>query len=137
DVVEPTHIMMTPEEELKLINYGIDRFFLEEKVVGFTASREELAREMKRFGETLAFLLTRKPPSPFGLSGEDKVSEEAAKVVNRLLMGDELRTFESYEALGKALDKVLHPPEIKPIAPRGPTRPWLRLIEWNRLGQDI
>lgn len=136
DVIEPTHIMMTPEEELKLINYGLDRFFLEERVVGFTSSREQLAEEMKRFGETLVFLLTRKPPGPYGLTGDEKLSEELVKVLNRLLMGDPQRTFASYDELKKAFDKVLNPPPAPTKVYRGPQKPWVRLLNFNRMFED-
>ena len=136
DVIDPTHVMMTPDEKLKLINYGLDRFFLEEEAVGFTANREQLAREMKRLGETLVFLLTRQPPGPFGLMGNEGFSEELAKVLNRLLMGDPQRTFASYEELRKALDKVLNPPPVAAPVVRGPQKPWVRLIDFGRMWED-
>lgn len=136
DVLEPTHIMMTTDETLKLINYGIDRFFLEEEAVGFTASREQLAQEMKRFGETLVFLLTRKPPGPYGLMGDEGFSEELTKVLNRLLLGDPQRTFTSYEELKKGFDRVLNPPAKTVKMDRGPQKPWVRLLDFGRMWED-
>ncbi len=136
DVLDTTHIMMTTDEKLKLINFGLDRFFLDEEPRSFTASREQLAREMHSLGDTLAFLLTRKPPGPYGLTGDEEVSEDLARILNRLLTAEVERTFESFEELNKAFDKVLHPPPEPVKVQSGPQKPWIRFFEPGRLWQN-
>ncbi len=136
DVLDTTHIMMTTDEKLKLINFGLDRFFLEDEPRSFTASREQSAREMHSLGDTLAFLLTRKAPGPFGLTGDEELSEELTRILNRLLTAEAERTFESFEELKKAFDKVLHPPPEPVKVQAGPQKPWVRFFEPGRLWQN-
>jgi len=136
DVLDTTHIMMTTDEKLKLINFGLDRFFLEDEPRSFTANREQLAREMHSLGDTLAYLLTRKAPGPFGLTGEEEVSEELTRILNRLLTSEAERTFESFEELKKAFDRVLHPPPEPVKVQSGPQKPWVRFFEPGRLWQN-
>ncbi|MGI5844365.1 MAG: protein kinase domain-containing protein [Candidatus Xenobium sp.] len=136
DVLNTTHIMMTSEEQLKLINYGLDRFFDEEETRSFSANREVLADEMRSLGDTLVFLLTRKPPGPFGLTGDEGISEPLSKILVRLLTADGQRTFASFEELKKAFDRVLNPPTIKIPTTKAPQKPWVQFLDLNRLWQD-
>lgn len=136
DVLDTTHIMMTSEEQLKLINYGLDRFFDEEETRSFSANREVLADEMRSMGDTLVFLLTRKPPGPFGLTGDEGISEELSRILIRLLTADGQRTFASFEELKKAFDRVLNPPPPKAPEAKAPQQPWVKLLDLNRLWQD-
>ncbi len=136
DVLNTTHIMMTSEEQLKLINYGLDRFFDEEETRSFSANREVLADEMRSLGDTLVFLLTRKPPGPFGLTGDEEISEELSRILIRLLTADGQRTYASFEELKKAFDRVLNPPPPAAPTAKAPQEPWVKLLDLNRLWQD-
>jgi len=136
DVLDTTHIMMTSEEQIKLINYGLDRFFDDEETRSFSANREVLADEMRSMGDTLVFLLTRKPPGPFGLTGDEGISEELSRILIRLLTADGQRTFASFEDLKKAFDRVLNPPPPKAPEAKTPQQPWVKLLNLNRMWQD-
>ena len=136
DVLDTTHIMMTTDEQLKLINFGLDRFFQEGEFRSFTASREQLATEMHSLGDTLVFLLTRKPPGPFGLTGDEGISEELSKLLLRLLNADPERTVTSFDELKKLFDRILNPPPPTVKVDRGPQKPWVRLWNLRRTWDD-
>jgi DNA-binding beta-propeller fold protein YncE len=137
NALEPANIMITPREELKLINFGLDRFFWDQEDP-FGATRKDKAAEMKAFAETVVFLLTRKEPGPFGLIPGKEASPELAGVINRCLSGDEMRVYATFEEMGQALDRVLNPPP-KAEAPkrRGPLLPaWVKVINFRKMWED-
>ncbi|MBI3930139.1 MAG: hypothetical protein HY319_31675 [Armatimonadetes bacterium] len=129
DVLEPSHIMITPEKNLKLINYGLDRFFIDDEDDEFGTGAEYAARDMQRFAETMAYLLTKKPPGPLGVGQQDNVSPELAKIINRALTGDIRRTFASFDEVAKLLDRVLHPPP--PVETVVSKKTWLKSVRWD------
>lgn len=111
--MSPGHIILTSDEQVKLINYGLDRFFTAAtppKV--FTDSPGDILKEFARFGETMCFLLTKEKPGAFGLPAGANTSPELTKVINRCLQGESQKTYTSFEDLKRSLDQVLHPPEV-------------------------
>ncbi|MBM3461938.1 MAG: hypothetical protein FJX76_07545 [Armatimonadetes bacterium] len=111
--LSPAHIILTSDEKVKIINYGLDRFFATTAPPRiFTDAPTDILNEFARFGETTCFLLTKEKPGAFGLPANANVSPELAKLINRCLQGESQKTYANFEDLKKNLDAVLHPPEV-------------------------
>ncbi len=134
DVLDTTHIMIDTQEHLKLINYGLDRFFVDDNAISFTADRGFIAQEMKRLGETLYFMISREKVTSFGVTPDDNISEKMAALLNKLLSGDPDRTFKSFEEIANNLELILNPPpEIKKDT--SSSKPLFKIIDFGRLWQ--
>lgn len=132
DVLDSTHIMIDTEEQLRLINYGIDRFFVDKDAISFTADAELLCSEYKKLGETLVFLLTRQEATSFGVTPCDEISEPLAKVLNRLLAGDAEQNYKSFQDLQKAFDDILNPKEVN-YTSAAPSQPLFKFINFQEI----
>lgn len=109
--LEPSHVILTPDEKVKLINFGLDRFFgTEEPPNVFADDPAAVKKEFVQLGQTLCFLLTKQKPTPQGLPSEPKLSPYATRVVSLLLEGEDQKTYESIKDVRKDLEVALHPP---------------------------
>jgi YVTN family beta-propeller protein len=109
--LSPAHIILTPDEKIKLINFGLDRFFRPEgppKV--FADDPGDVVKEFANFGETMCFLLTKEKPGIYGIPQGGNVSAETAKVVNRTLQGEQQKAYDNFEDVRKELEIALNPP---------------------------
>lgn len=131
DALDPSNIMVTSEGRLKLINYGLDRFLQDEDAPEFSAQATVIARDIRKFGETVFFFLCRREPGPFGASQSDPISPELAKVINRCLSAEDKGLFVSFEELKKNLDEVLHPPVQEKVVARKINWGIIRFATWS------
>lgn len=131
DALDPSNIMVTSEGRLKLINFGLDRFLGDEDAPEFSAQASVIARDIRKFGETLFFFLCRREPGPFGASQSDPISPELAKVINRCLSAEDKGLYISFEELKKNLDEVLHPPVQEKVAARKINWGLARFATWS------
>lgn len=110
--LDPTHVILTPEEKIKLVNFGLDRFFgPDEPPPIFAENPEDVRKEFADLGKTLCLLLTKKPPTPLGIVRDTGVSTQTANVVNIALEGEKQTVYQSVEDIHKALELALHPPQ--------------------------
>ena len=116
--LEPSHVILTPDEKIKLVNFGLDRFFgVEEPPSVFADNPSDVKKEFVRFGQTLCYLLTKQKPTPLGLPPDAKVSPHAVQLVNLMLEGEGQKTYETIGDVRRGLETALHPPaEAKPEA---------------------
>ncbi len=131
DALDPSNIMVTSEGRLKLINFGLDRFLGDEDAPEFSAQASVIARDIRKFGETLYFFLCRKEPGPFGASQSDPISPELAKVINRCLSAEDKGLYISFEELKRNLDEVLHPPVQEKVVARKINWGLARFASWS------
>lgn len=109
--LSPEHIILTPDEKIKLINYGLDRFFdVGKPPKVFADDPNDILTEFTRFGETMCFLLTKEKAGSYGLPQSANVSTEAAKVINRTLQGGAQKTYASFEDVRRDVELALNPP---------------------------
>ncbi len=127
--LDASNIMVTPEKQLKIISYGLHRFFDQDYLSDTAPAAVEIAKDIQRFGEMMVFLLTKSPPGPLGLTQQHKVSPQLAKVINRCLTGDYRRTYSSFEELAVYLDRVLNPPP--PIEKIISKKKWFKSVRWD------
>ena len=118
--ISPNHVILTSDEKIKLINYGLDRFFSPETSLASLAdSDSDLPSEFQRFGETIAFLLTKEKPANQTLAPGSNVSARLAQVANRCMQCQSQKPYPSFDDLKKELDQVLNPPPAAtPAEPR-------------------
>lgn len=113
--ISPNHIILTSDEKIKLINFGLDRYFSPDTPLeSLTDAPSEVPREYQRFGETLAFLLTNEKASAKGLGTGTNVSAKLTQVVNRCLQPQGKAPYAGFEELKQELDLILHPPAAPP-----------------------
>jgi DNA-binding beta-propeller fold protein YncE len=116
--LSPDHVMLDADgRHVRLFNYGLDAYFDETPPpAAFSESADEAVQLLPRLGETLAFLVLKEVPSPFGLPAQVNATAELAAVINRLLKKD----FKTLAEVQSALDAVLHPvaPAKKPDGAR-------------------
>lgn len=113
--LEPSHVILTPDEKVKLINFGLDRFFgPDEPPNVFADNPADVKKEFVHLGQTLCYLLTKQKPTPLGLPSEPKLSPYTARVVSLMLEGEDQKTYESIKDVRKDLEVALNPPpEVK------------------------
>lgn len=109
--ISPNHVILTSDEKIKLINYGLDRFFSPDTPVSSLAdSSADVPREFQRFGETLAFLLTKEKPAGMTLAAGANVSHRLAQVANRCMQSDSEKPYPGFDEVKRELELVLNPP---------------------------
>jgi len=142
DVLDPTHIIIDEAGQLKLINYGLDRFSdPASDPKPFSGHIDEIAQEMARFGETLYFFLTRQPCKAEEMqwaSYPEHISPGVQKVLKRCFIPQAERTYANFEALRADLKKALLPPEEAPepgevVIPTRPPTAFGKFMEFIRL----
>ncbi|MCL5774395.1 MAG: protein kinase [Firmicutes bacterium] len=129
DVLSPDHILLDQQGNIKLINYGLDRFYeLGQDTAAFAQSKEDLASEMRSLGETIYYIMNKKKPDIEAPAIYPNMSEELQKIMRRLFALDPTKSYNSFLDLKKELDEIIHP-SAKPAATekKGPSKP---LIAW-------
>lgn len=129
DVLSPDHILLDQQGNIKLINYGLDRFYEKgQDIAAFAQSKEDLASEMRSLGETIYYIMNKKKPDTGAPAVYPNMSEELQKIMRRLFALDPTKSYNSFIDLKKEFDEILHP-SAKPAVPekRGPSKP---LIAW-------
>ncbi|MEW6279003.1 MAG: protein kinase, partial [Candidatus Eremiobacterota bacterium] len=140
--LDPSHVMILPDEKLRMVNFGLSRFFRVRRVQGrgpvlpeARTTREwqdDLRADFADFARTLIYLLTGEEAGPLGLK-PGLASPALTSLVNAILHADEAPVV-SFEELAVRLHQILHPP--KPVV-RAPARPWVALIDYGRLTEDL
>lgn len=85
EVLDPSHIILEQDGNIKLINFGLDRFY--DKVQtdsAFSSGLEEASKEFNGFAKTLIYLLTKKEAFPEELEGLN-ISPKLAKIIQKCL----------------------------------------------------
>lgn len=110
DALDPSHVILTPDERIKLVNFGLDRFFRAEDPGNvFADDPADVRREFRRFADTLCVLLTKQHPSQDVLPAATALSPATAALLNQLLQGTADKTHSSFDEIRVALDQALHP----------------------------
>ncbi|MHC9543332.1 MAG: protein kinase [Vulcanimicrobiota bacterium] len=109
--LDPAHIMLDAENNVKLVNLGLKRFFDPSKdFKAFTTSFVDLTDDFFELGKTLYFLFTRKEYDPHIFSIDlPQSSDQMLKIVSRCLSDDPSRNYRDVRDLINDLNKVLHP----------------------------
>jgi serine/threonine protein kinase len=115
-VLEPDHIMLTSEGKIKLINYGLNRYFRFDEDSSFTyRDSKDISAEINHFGETVYFLLAREKPGQYGIRDvHGNITPELQKVLSRCLIKDPQRNYMSCLEVKQELETVLAPPPPQP-----------------------
>ncbi|MBQ7568643.1 protein kinase, partial [bacterium] len=113
DALDANNIMIDQDENIRLINYGLSRFFSDADSISFSSSPDLISKEIKLMGRTMAFLLTRHEVSDLGFDpGDVEVSDDLVRLINRLL-ADGNGGIRDFDKLQQELNKILNPPKVK------------------------
>lgn len=135
DALVPSNIMIDQDENIRLINFGLSRFFVDEEAVSFSSSPARISQEIKQMARTLAFLLTRQELNETGFSTDLEISESLVKLINRLLTDDN-GGINDFNKLYQELENIKNPPKKAKAAPRS-NQPDFKLIDFNRSLGDL
>ena len=135
DALDSNNIMIDQDENIRLINFGLSRFFIDEEAVSFSSSPARISQELKQMARTLAFLLTRKEVSDAGLSTDLEISEPLVKLINRLL-ADGNGGINDFNKLYNELENIKNPPKPVVAAPRF-DKAEFKVIDFGRSFEDL
>lgn len=157
--LKPSNIMIDRTGRVKLIDFGIARFFKEDKaedtyVYGtpgyaapeqYGAGQTDVRSDIFSLGATLHRCLTGRDPSAHPLDFPDplllnpKLSKGTAKIIRKALDQDARRRYQSALAMKQAIQSVLMNLEMLPkgvdsvihaVAGKPITLPWWRKTSW-------
>ncbi len=135
DVMDSTHIMIDTDEHIKLINFGLDRFFEGGSFASFASDPKLLSNELKRMADTITFLLTKQGVTEYGLPDGHEMSEPLTKLLNRLLSAGN-GGIKDFSQLQKELENILNPPPEKKYQEKN-DEPEFRIIDFGRAWQNF
>ncbi|MBI2251236.1 MAG: protein kinase [Armatimonadetes bacterium] len=109
DVLEPSHIILQEDNNIKLVNFGLDRFFDPNFSFDvFTLDLQELSKEYNKFGETLYFLLTKKNIYQDNIESS-QINPELIKIIYKCLDKEASLLWGNWLDIKKEIVNVLHP----------------------------
>jgi YVTN family beta-propeller protein len=116
-LLQPVNVILTSDEKLKLVGYGLDAFFKRaEPPTFFTDDTGDvpIAPMLVTLGQTLAFLVTKDKDKQTArsLPANANASAGLARIINKLLAADTAKAYGSFEEVRQELDLVLHPPAV-------------------------
>ncbi|MEW6276982.1 MAG: protein kinase [Candidatus Eremiobacterota bacterium] len=130
------HVMITPRENVKLVNYGLRRVFHAQAGDVLADSAVEVAEDRRGFGRLLCLLLTGREPDSRLL----RVPDPLKRLVFHCLEGND-RSGPTFAEIADALDRIsAPPPSRKPQRFRVPLLDYRKLREWllsATLGQPL
>jgi YVTN family beta-propeller protein len=112
EVLELDHIMLTSDGRIKLINYGLNRFFRAATDSPFIYQDfKDITAEINRFGEAVYLLLAREMPGQYRVRDTlGNITPELQKLLTRCLIKDPARNYRSFAEIRKEIDTLLAPP---------------------------
>ena len=106
-ILDPTRIMSEQDGAVKLINYGLNRFFGQMEPVVFSNDKIYFSKELNSFGFFLIFLATKIKTTDMGVLEEFPYSDELKSVIKKCLDPKAHIVYGTFEEIEELFDGLI------------------------------
>lgn len=108
--LDPTRIVISKDGTVKLINYGLGRFFGQVEPTCFSKDEIYFTRQLNSLGELLIFLATKQKTTDISVLEKSSLSAEAKKIIEKCLDLKAHTLYSSFEEVGLLYKNLIEAP---------------------------